>query len=94
MEQEVMLTSSGDVTVVEGQNSANDATELENALEEGLANEPEVVCADVAGTTESGCTPEVQTPNWPVAIALGAVGTVAILAVILAVASRKKGTKR
>jgi hypothetical protein len=62
-------------------------TELENALDEGLANEPEVICAT---GDEPGCEDDTNTEMWPLYISLGALGATIILVIIINLFGRKK----
>ena len=62
-------------------------TEFENALEEGLANEPEVICAT---GNEEGCDTASDSEMWPLYISLGALGATVILVIIINLIGRKK----
>lgn len=62
-------------------------TELENALEEGLANEPEVICAT---EDEEGCDTASNSEMWPLYISLGALSATVILILIINLIGRKK----
>ena len=62
-------------------------TEFENAVEEGLANEPEVVCAT---GDEEGCDTASDSEMWPLYISLGALGATVVLVIIINLIGRKK----
>ncbi len=62
-------------------------TELENALDEGLANEPEVICATA---DEEGCGEDIDLEMWPLYISLGALGATILLVIIINLIGRKK----
>jgi len=62
-------------------------TELENALDEGLANEPEVICAT---GDEPGCEEEADPEMWPLYLSLGALGATIILVIIINLVGRRK----
>lgn len=61
--------------------------DLENALDEGLADEPEVICAT---GDEEGCNDEANSEMWPLYISLGALATTIILVIIINLFGRKK----
>lgn len=61
-------------------------TELENALDEGLANEPEVICAT---GDEEGCTDD-DPVMWPLYVSLGALGATIVLVLIINLLGRKQ----
>lgn len=62
-------------------------TELENALDEGLADEPEVICAT---DDEEGCGEETDSEMWPLYISLGALGATILLVIIINLIGHKK----
>lgn len=62
-------------------------TELENALDEGLANEPEVICAT---GDEEGCADDGDPAVWPLYVSLGALGATIILVLIINLLGRKQ----
>jgi len=63
-------------------------TELENALEEGLANEPEVICAT---GDEEGCEDAKTEPAlWPLYLSLGAIAVTIVVIIVLNLIGRKK----
>lgn len=63
----------------------NDA-ELENALDEGLADEPEVICAT---EDEEDCEEEGDPEIWPLYVSLGALGATIVLVIIINLMGRK-----
>lgn len=62
-------------------------TEFENAVEEGLANEPEVICAT---EDEEGCDTASDSEMWPLYVSLGALGITVVLVFIINLIGRKK----
>lgn len=62
-------------------------TALENALDEGLADEPEVICATA---DEEGCGEETDPEMWPLYVSLGALGATILLVIIINLIGRKK----
>lgn len=62
-------------------------TALENALDEGLADEPEVICAT---DDEEGCGTDADSEMWPLYISLAALGATILLVIIINLIGRKK----
>lgn len=62
-------------------------TDLENAIDEGLANEPEVICAT---GDEEDCNNLTDSEMWPLYISLGALGVTIVLVIIINLIGRKK----
>lgn len=70
--------------------ASNPDNEFENAIDNGLADEPEVVCADEnepdCNTNDSETEPEL----WPLIVSVSALGTTVILIFIINLFGRKK----
>ena len=66
--------------------NCNTESELKNALDEGLANEPEVICAT---EDEEGCG-ETDSEMWPLYVSLGALAATILLVIIINLIGRRK----
>lgn len=62
-------------------------TDPESALEEGLADEPEVICAT---GDEPGCEDSTEPAMWPFYLSLGALGATIVIVIIINLVGRKK----
>lgn len=65
--------------------------DLENALDEGLVNEPEVVCAD---GDESDCEGDSEPEIWPLVLSLSALAVTIVFIIIINLIGRKNRKNR
>jgi len=97
-EEEAVMTEESETTTIENCDPTTDEncqtsterydTELENALDEGLANEPEVICAS---DDEEDCEDaETEPALWPLYISLGAIAITIVVIVVLNLIGRRK----